>query len=479
MALLTAAAVALAIAVAAVVVWFGVRGQLLGQIDDDLTAMSHQVTTPGAPSGHPPDGQDAQGDNGQGDHGPPPRQDIVDRLLASCGTTNATPVPPKFDMQVIKSDGTRCGASPDLVVVTAADTHVTTTPHASMLRDGTTTGGVHVRVLTTWVSDGAALTVAEPLTNVDSSLGSLALLLIFVGALGALGAATLGLLVARAALRPVDRLTGAVEHLARTEDLTVNIPVLGNDEIARLGRSFNTLTTALASSRDRQQQLIADAGHELRTPLTSLRSNIDLLIRSEQTGRELPADRRSTLLSDVKDQLAELSLLVVDLLDLARPDATAASAAEGDLSVVALHDVTARAVARGRLRGPGLRIDATLAPWYTRGDERSLGRAVVNLIDNAVKFSPPGGTVSVRLLGGELTVRDAGPGIAPEDLPHVFERFWRSPAARKLPGSGLGLAIVDRAARDSGGTVTLENAPAGGTLARLHLPGTPTPPEGS
>jgi two-component system, OmpR family, sensor histidine kinase MprB len=299
-------------------------------------------------------------------------------------------------------------------------------------------------------------------------------LLISVGALGALGSATLGLLVARASLRPVDRLTDAVEHLARTEDLAVNIPVRGNDEIARLSRSFNTMTAALASSRERQQQLIADAGHELRTPLTSMRINIDLLLRSEMAGRDLPPDRKERLLVDLKAQMAEMTVLVGDLLDLARPELTAARPHE---SAVALHVVAERAVERGRLRGPGLRFDAKLEPWYTRGDEATLGRVVVNLIDNAVKFSPPGGTVSVWLHAGELGVRDEGPGIAPDDLPHVFQRFWRSPSARGLPGSGLGLAIVDRAVRESGGTVSLGNAAGGGTMARLMLPGTAEPPD--
>jgi two-component system sensor histidine kinase MprB len=232
------------------------------------------------------------------------------------------------------------------------------------------------------------------------------------------------------------------------------------------------MTAALAASRERQRQLIADAGHELRTPLTSLRTNIDLLLRAEATGRNLPPDARRTLLTGVKAQMRELSSLVGDLLELARP-ADARPARE----TVALHDVAARAVARARLRGPGLTVESRADPWYVHGDPASLERAVVNLLDNAVKFSPPGGTVTVRLAGGELTVRDCGPGIPAEDLPHVFERFWRSPSARSLPGSGLGLSIVARVVAETGGRVTLEPAPGGGTLARVRLPGTPAPPD--
>ncbi|MFC4053596.1 sensor histidine kinase, partial [Actinomadura syzygii] len=169
-------------------------------------------------------------------------------------------------------------------------------------------------------------------------------------------------------------------------------------------------------------------------------------------------------------QMQELTSLVGDLLELARPDETRTIP-----ETVPLHDVLARAVDRARLRGPDLTINAHTQPWYVHGDPASLERAAVNLLDNAVKFSPPGGTVDVRLTGGELTVRDHGPGIPTEDLPHVFDRFWRSPSARSLPGSGLGLSIVARVVAESGGRVALEPAPGGGTLARVHLPGTPTP----
>ncbi|MFC4050167.1 sensor histidine kinase, partial [Actinomadura syzygii] len=169
-------------------------------------------------------------------------------------------------------------------------------------------------------------------------------------------------------------------------------------------------------------------------------------------------------------QMQELTSLVGDLLELARPDE-----ARPVRETVPLHQAVTRAVDRARLRGPGLTIRAHTEPWYVHGDPASLERAAVNLLDNAVKFSPPGGTVDVRLTGGELTVRDHGPGIPAEDLPHVFDRFWRSPSARSLPGSGLGLSIVARVITETGGTVHLEPADGGGTLARIHLPGTPDP----
>jgi two-component system sensor histidine kinase MprB len=149
---------------------------------------------------------------------------------------------------------------------------------------------------------------------------------------------------------------------------------------------------------------------------------------------------------------------------------------EGPLEVVGLHDITRIALDRARLRGPELTITAQLAPWYVRAEAAALQRAVMNVLDNAVKFSPPYGTITVALDRGVLTVRDHGPGIPAEDLPHVFERFWRSPSARALPGSGLGLSIVARTVRHAGGEVTLATAPEGGTLATITLPGAPTPP---
>ena len=294
-------------------------------------------------------------------------------------------------------------------------------------RDGTDTKGNPVRVLTvpltianadgtTAIVNNAATMYAVPLKGTNSTLNELALVLLLVGGIGVIGAGAAGLWVARAGLRPVDQLTEAVEHVARTEDLTIRIPVddESEDEIARLSRSFNSMTAALATSRELQQQLIADAGHELRTPLTSLRTNIELLGRSEETGRPIPPADRKALLASVKAQMTELAALIGDLQELSRPD----EAHTGDrVEVVALHDTVEAALRRARLRGPELTITADLAPWYVRAEPAALERAIVNILDNAVKFSPPGGTIDVRLRDGELTVRDHGPGIPADELP--------------------------------------------------------------
>ncbi|MFF4410091.1 sensor histidine kinase [Streptomyces sp. NPDC001262] len=448
LALLTAGAVAFAVAVAAGACWLVTKQQLSHQQDTTLANVN-------------------------------PGNDYLRALITNCDTrVQGQPLPPtSYTVQIVTAGGGVCttlGKTP--VKVTGTDLAVAQGRIDDVvLHDSRTVDGEPMRVATSASAQlpNAAISVAQPLDVVNKPLNSLALVLVITAGIGVLGAATAGLVIARAALRPVDQLTGAVEHIARTEDLAVRIPAEGDDEIARLSRSFNSMTAALASSRERQQQLIADAGHELRTPLTSLRTNIDLLARSEETGRAIPPEDRAELLASVKAQMTELAALIGDLQELSRPETAPGS---GPLQVVALHEAAERALGRARLRGSNLTIEADLQPWYVRAEPAALDRALVNLLDNAVKFSPAGGVIEVRLTHGELTVRDHGPGIPEDELPHVFDRFWRSPSARSLPGSGLGLSIVARTVQQAGGTVTLRSAEGGGTVASLRLPGAPVEP---
>lgn len=385
------------------------------------------------------------------------------------------PAGPAQTLQIVTATGELCTLGTSPIPAQGGDLAVARGEQPFALHTTNAANGTEMRVYSYAVSIGnqpVAVSVARPLYEIDNSMSTLRWVLLLVSGIGVVGAGAAGLWVARTGLEPVNRLTGAVEHVAATEDLTVRIPVEGEDEIARLSRSFNAMTAALATSRDRQAQLIADAGHELRTPLTSLRTNVELLARSEETGRAIPPDDRRALMASVKAQMTELAALIGDLQELARPDA----AQRGPLEVVPLHTILRAALDRARLRGPGLTFVTDLAPWYVRAEAVSLERALMNVLDNAVKFSPPRGTVEVTLMRGELTVRDEGPGIAPDELPHVFDRFWRSPSARSLPGSGLGLSIVARTVLHAGGTIALTPAEGGGTVATLRLPGAPTPP---
>ncbi len=317
---------------------------------------------------------------------------------------------------------------------------------------------------------GLALQVGQNISAQERSLHKLALLLLFVGAAGAAVAAALGMLVARTGLRPVRDLTAAAERVARTDDLGPPIELSGrespDDEVARLASAFNGMLAALAMSRERQRALVADAGHELRTPLTSLRTNIELLAREDPaSGRVLAPADRERLLADLTAQTAELASLIGDLTDLAREDSTQSEPESLDLA-----EVAERAVERVRRRATSVSVVTELHPSHVHGRAQQLERAVANLLDNAVKWSPPGGQVFVGLQGGELVVADQGPGIAAEDQPHVFERFYRATTSREKPGSGLGLAIVAQAAREHGGTVSAERTESGGTLMRLTIP---------
>ena len=464
LALLVAAAVAFGVAAVSVTCWFIVQGKLYEQVDRQLDTASFKL-----------------------------KEEDVAGLLATC--PNTVPDAPdglqprNYYLQVVQSDGTACvsGNSAGVMKTTAEDKHVAADPDlgARTLHSTTDTDGNNVRVRTVPIVVGfgpspqlypdVALMVGVSLKDTEKTLNDLALILLLVSGIGALGAGAAGLAVARAGLRPVDKLTEAVEHVARTEDLSIRIPVEdeSEDEIARLSRSFNSMTASLANSRELQQQLIADAGHELRTPLTSLRTNIELLTRSEETGRPIPEADRKALLASVKAQMTELAALIGDLQTLSRSDAGTPA---DRVQVVALRDIVEAALRRARLRGPELTITADVDPWFVRAEPSALERAIVNILDNAVKFSPEGGAVDVTLKDGELTVRDRGPGIPADELPHVFDRFWRSPSARALPGSGLGLSIVARTVQQAGGDVALSPAEGGGTVATIRLPGAPTPP---
>ncbi len=304
-----------------------------------------------------------------------------------------------------------------------------------------------MRVLTLPLEQGYALQISRPLDEVDSALARIRNWLLVVAVVGMGIAAALGLLVARAVLAPVRRLTRTAEEVTETRDLSQRIEESGRDELARLATSFNTMLAALEASARSQRQLVSDASHELRTPLTSLRTNIEVLARDET----LPVGERESLLRDVTEQLEEMTVLVAELVELARGDSDPVEPED-----VRLDLVTADAIERAGRNHTGVTFKAELEETLVHGVRPTIERAVSNLLDNAAKWSPPDGEVEVTLRDGELTVRDHGPGIADEDLPYVFDRFYRAPSARGMPGSGLGLAIVRQVAEAHGGSVAAE-----------------------
>ena len=337
----------------------------------------------------------------------------------------------------------------------------------------------HQRVLAVHLDNGSSLLISKSLAPTGQVLKRLGTVLLIVGGIGVAVAAFAGGMVARAGLRPVARLTEAAERVARTDDLRP-IPVLGSDELARLTEAFNMMLRALAESRERQARLVTDAGHELRTPLTSLRTNVELLMASMAPGApRLPEEEMAGLRADVIAQIEELSTLVGDLVDLTRDEAGGVIHEPVDMS-----EVVDRCLERVRRRRNDIEFNVNIIGWQLYGDAAGLSRAVLNLLDNAAKWSPPGGRVGVRLtqtdpLHAELVVSDYGPGIPPQERRLVFERFFRSTSARALPGSGLGLAIVKQVVLKHGGALWVEDTVPGGqppgTSIRVVLPGRPMP----
>jgi len=434
--LVAAAAVALAVVVSSFVVYFVVRNQLLATVDNSLRTTAAQLArTPvhdfkhfGSPSselGGAPGYPQLVGDDGE--------------VGLPEGATVRLPVNDKIIAVAREGKGTYLG-----------DARVNNT---------------HVRMLAFPYFPGVAVQIARPLTEVDHSLGRIKNLLILIAGGGIAFAAALGLAVSRAALAPVRRLTTATENVTETGDLSERIDEGGRDELSRLAGSFNTMLGALEDSTRAQRQLVADASHELRTPLTSLRTNIEVLASE----RALPAGERERLLNDVVEQLGEMTALIAGLIDLARGEQPAADPEEVRLDLVATE-----AVERARRDRPAVSFVTEMEESVIHGVPSTIERAVANLLDNAAKWSPPNGEVEVVVRQGQVMVRDHGPGIDDDDLPHVFDRFYRARSARGMSGSGLGLAIVRQVAVAHGGTVVAERAEGGGTRITLSLNGNKT-----
>ena len=440
LALVAAAAVALAVLAASVVVYFVVHNQLYGDLDARLVEQKKALAQgPGMHLEPYPNGNGFYLDLG---HGPGFESGGYVQAVAANGKSYSTfgqSVALPVDKHVLEvAKGTRGGYTSDLTV-----------------------SGTRLRVLTV-PAGGFAVQIARSLSEVDRTLSRIKLFLILIAGGGIAVAAGLGLAVSRAALAPVRRLTTATEKVTETGDLSERIEAGGRDELSRLADSFNTMLGALEESTRAQRQLVQDASHELRTPLTSLRTNIEVLA-SERT---LPAGERERLLTDVVDQLSEMTTLIAELIELAR-----GAQEQAEPEHVRLDLIAADAVERTRRNRPGVTFTTELEESLVNGVPATIERAVANLLDNAAKWSPPGGEVEVKVENGSVVVRDHGPGIDEADLPYVFDRFYRAASARGRPGSGLGLAIVRQVAEAHGGEVVAERAEGGGTRMTLRLNG--------
>jgi two-component system sensor histidine kinase MprB len=425
-----AAAVAVAVGVLSVATYLITRDVLYGQVDDALRERAGEAVLRNTPAG------------------------FVIRLpappLGASGTT----------AQIVPATETPMAPPGGAVPIVDGDRAVAAGRRDAGFRSETI-DGVAVRAYVERLAPGFAVLVARPLTEVDHTLDRLRTILIAIAAAGIAGAALLGLVVARAALRPVRHLTEAAEEVARTADPSRRIDVTGDDELSRLAATVNAMLASLERSLAAQRNLVADASHELRTPLTSIRTNVELLSRADGLS---PEERRRTV-GDVVAQLEELTALVGDLVELARDGER-----PEDVEDVRLDVLVSDAVERVRRRAPERSFVLTLEPTLVRGSPARLDRAVVNLLENAVAWSPEDRPIEVAVADTGVAVRDHGPGIDADDAERLFDRFYRSARARGRPGSGLGLAIVRQVAETHGGGASVERADGGGARFRLQLP---------
>jgi two-component system, OmpR family, sensor histidine kinase MprB len=448
LALMSAATVGLAVVIAAIVCYMVVRGQLLGQVDDALTGQALLV-------------QQTQGQAlGAGD---------FPGLPASAG--GRAPY-----WEIVRTDGSPLPVGGGgLALPTDAEITAVASGQSQRTFESPTVDGVHLRVYAFHATIGGggqvqpvAVELARPLGSADHVLSSLRLILLLLCAGGIALAAALGRVAASRVLAPLSEVAQTAQHISETEDLTSRIRVHADDEVGQLATRFNAMIERLQGSRAElddsvraQRQLVADASHELRTPITSLRTNIEVLM----AGGALSDEDRHRLLADVLEQSEELSALIGDVIELARGDLPVAGTEE-----VRLDRVVAESVARARRAFPEVGFEVSLAPVLVEGVAERLARAINNLLSNAAHHSPPGGTVEAVVDADGVTVRDHGSGVGQDDLPYVFDRFFRGTNSRGRQGSGLGLAIVRQAAIQHGGSVSVTNAPDGGAVFRMHLP---------
>jgi two-component system sensor histidine kinase MprB len=439
--LIAAASVGIAVLIAVVGCYMLVRHQLRSQIDGSLWAQEKEVLQTGFVGQAPPG------------------------IPASAGG-------PAQYVQIVYPGGFHRGSGGLTLPLTQRVLRIANAEGHTFISD-VWVGNNHLRMLTMPVTINnqvpAALELARPLSSVDNVLADLRLVLTLLLLGGMAVAAILGRVASRRVLAPLAEVADVAQTIAQTDDLSKRLNVHADDEVGQLATNFNSMLDRLESSRDAldesvraQRQLIADASHELRTPVTSLRTNIEVLLQ----GVELDPEDRRRLLADVVEQSEELSALVGDLIELARGDQRGAEKED-----VRLDGVAEESLARARRNAPAIHFDATLVPTMIDGVPERLARAINNLLDNAARHSPPGGTVEVQVGPKGVEVRDHGSGVDPDDLPYVFDRFFRGRNSRGRQGSGLGLAIVRQVAEQHGGSVSVTNAVDGGAIFNLWLPG--------
>jgi two-component system, OmpR family, sensor histidine kinase MprB len=436
LALMSALAVGVTVALASLACYLAMRHELRAQVDGPLRAQGERIAQ---------------------------RGELIGQRLP--GPPRGSGGPAEFS-QVVAPDGEVRDRFGGLAIAVDPGDRAAAVGDGRPFLSDRTAGGVHLRVLTVPIEGLGAVQIGRSLEGVDNVLARLRIVIVLLVVLGTAFAAVMARLFSRPVMQPITDLTRTAEHIEATGDLGRRLGARGTDEVGRMAERFDAMLDRVQASQVAQRRLVADASHELRTPVTSLRTNMEVLL----AGAQLEEGERRALLRDMVGQSEELSALVGDLIELARGE-------EGDPPAedVALDRVVAEAVERARRHAPGVRFRTDLAPCTLQGVPDRLGRAVNNVLDNAARFSPADGVVEVVLRDGTLSVRDHGPGVADDELPLLFERFYRGPTARDGHGSGLGLAIVRQVVESHGGTVEAANADGGGLVLRLTFPAVDAP----
>ena len=432
--------------------------ELTQNVDNSLRDSAARVLN--IPADRPNDGDDEYGEDDQ-------HVDEDNRPIRQSDLCPLALLQPVDAAQLIYPDGTveSCftdspllpSDAKDLAIATSGDGDLDNVHLHTVSVDGT-----NYRVITVaWFNNGA-LQSARDLHVVEDVLSGMRIRLLLAGIFATLGAWVLGWLIAGRIAKPIRKLSAVASEVATSRDLSITVPINGTGEVSDLGRSFSSMMHALSTSLDQQQRLVSDASHELRTPLTALRTNIESL----ELFDAIPEAERREMIRDIRLEVEELSTLTAELVDLATDQVQSAEQI-GTVDLLAL----TRDVAQRARRRSGRTIDVSDGGGNSiDGFSNQLLRAISNLVDNAIKYSPAGSSIEISVDGGSVRVRDHGPGISDKDLPHIFERFYRSIDARTAPGSGLGLAIVADAVTRHKGTVFAANAPDGGAIVGFDLP---------
>jgi two-component system sensor histidine kinase MprB len=427
---MSALAVGVTVALASLACYLVMRNELRSQVDAPLRAQGTRIAQ---------------------------RGEIVGQRLP--GPPKGSGGPAEFS-QVLAPDGEVRDRYGGLTIAVAPGDRAAALGDGHPFLSDRTADGVHLRVLTVPIPGFGAVQIGRSLDGVDNVLARLRIVLVLLVVLGTAFAAVMARLFSRPVMQPITDLTRAAEHIEATGDLGRRIGARGTDEVGRMAERFDAMLDRVQASQVAQRRLVSDASHELRTPVTSLRTNMEVML----AGAELEEGERRALLRDMIGQSEELSALVGDLIELARGDEC-----EPQVEDVAFDRLVAEAVERARRHAPGVRFRTDLEPCTIEGVPDRLGRAVNNVLDNAGRYSPLDGVVEVALHDGTLSVRDHGPGVPADELPLLFDRFFRGAGARERHGSGLGLAIVRQVVETHCGAVEAANAEGGGLVVTLTL----------